>query len=96
MSLVLTLSDLPALMRILGNAAHYTYTLGIQLDLDPDLVRTLKTRAMGDPVHFLSLVLETRLKYKALPLTLQVLAEAFSKPPIRDEDLAWRLQQDFT
>ncbi len=92
----LTVSDLPALMTVLGKAAHYTYNLGVQLDIDPHLVRTLRVQAMGNPVQFLSLVLETRLKDRTPPLILQVLHDAISEPPIGDEDLAWRLQQSFT
>lgn len=42
MSRVLATSDLPALLRVLENAAHNTYSLEIELELDPHLVRTLK------------------------------------------------------
>ncbi len=89
------MSDLPALMTVLGNAAHYTYNLGIQLDLDPHLVRTLKKQTSNELVEFLSLVLETRLKDFTPPLTLHDLHDAIYRDPIGDEDLAWRLQQYF-
>ncbi len=61
MTQVLTVSDLPALMRVLGNAAHYTYQLGIQLGLDLNLVHTLEKQSRGELTDFLSRVLETRL-----------------------------------
>ncbi len=89
------MSDLQALMTVLGNAAHYADQLGIQLDLSPDLLRTLKAQSQGDLFTFFHLVLETRLKDSTHPLTLHDLHDAICDPPIGDEDLAWRLQQYF-
>ncbi len=94
MTRVLSASDLPALMRVLGNAAHYTCQLGIQLGLDLNLVHTLEKQARGELSDFLSRVLETRLA-QTTPLSLQVLLNTISRPPIDDEDLAWRLEQSF-
>ncbi len=94
MTRVLTASDLPALMRVLGNAAHYTRQLGIQLGLDLNLVHTLEKQARDELSDFLSRVLDTRLA-QTTPLSLQVLVNTISRPPIDDEDLAWRLEQSF-
>ncbi len=91
----LTASDLPALMTVLGESAYCARQLGIQLDLGPRLVRTLWEQTNGDFLKFLCLVLETRLQRTTTPLTLQVLYDAIFEPPLRDEDLAWRLQQSF-
>ncbi len=95
MARVLDVSDLAALMRVLGIAAHYAYNLGMQLGLHPNLVHTLEKQALGDPVKFLSLILEKRLMDCPTPLTFQGLLNAICKPPIDDEELAWSLQCHF-
>ncbi len=95
MARVLTVSDLPALMTVLGNAAHYAYILGIQLGLNLDLLRTLSKQTSGNPVQFQCLVLEAVLKDSTHPLTLHDLHDAIYKPPVGDEELAWTLQQYF-
>ncbi len=95
MARVLDVSDLAALMRVLGKAAHYAYNLGIQLGLHPHLVHTLKKQALGDPVEFLSSILENRLMDCPTPLTFEGLYNAIYEPPIGDEDLAWSLQCHF-
>ncbi len=95
MARVLNVTDLAALMRVLGIAAHYAYNLGMQLGLHPNLVHTLEKQALGDPVKFLSLILENRLIDCPTPITLQGLHNAICKPPIDDEELAWSLQCHF-
>ncbi len=95
MARVLTVSDLPALMTVLGNAAHYAVHLGTQLGLDPRIVRNLREQTRHNPVQFQCLVLEALLKDSTHPLTLQNLHDAICEPPVNDEDLAWRLQQYF-
>lgn len=95
MSQVLTVSDLPALMTVLGNAAHYTSALGTQLGLDPRRVDALNWEARGDSKEFLRRVLQERLFQKSPTLTFQALLDVISEPPVGDEDLAWRLRQHF-
>ncbi len=92
---VLTESDLSTLVSLIGNAAHYAYNLGVQLDLGYDLILCLERQAMGDQFKFLDLVLSTRLKCTTPPATLQVLVDAISQPPISDEALGLKILEHF-
>ncbi len=92
---VLTESDLSTLVRLIGNAAHHARNLGVGLDLGCDLRVCLERQAMGDQFKFLDLVLSERLKCTTPPITLQVLFDAISKPPISDEGLALKILEHF-
>lgn len=90
---LLTVADLPQLMRVLSKAARHSFMLGVQLGLSPDRLVTLRHQSMGNPFVHLSLVLIRWLERSSEPATLQALIDAVSHPPISDEALAYSLKQ---
>lgn len=91
---VLTDEHLPQLMTVLGTAAHYSWQLGIQLGLDVHEVRTFEEEAGRNLARFMTSILSTWLQRRDSP-TLQELVDTISDPPLKDEDLAYRVKQKF-